>query len=89
MQVIHHALRPGGIWANLGPLLYHWAIDGAATNAPTELSLELPLDDVLGLADKLGFELLEQSEGDGAYLADARALYQTSYVCARWVMRKG
>lgn len=24
-QVIHHCLKPGGVWVNLGPLLYHWA----------------------------------------------------------------
>lgn len=24
MQVIYNVLRPGGVWINLGPLLYHW-----------------------------------------------------------------
>jgi carnosine N-methyltransferase len=27
VETIEHALRPGGIWTNLGPLLYHWTED--------------------------------------------------------------
>ena len=24
LEIIHHCLRKGGAWINLGPLLYHW-----------------------------------------------------------------
>lgn len=24
IECIHHCLKPGGHWINLGPLLYHW-----------------------------------------------------------------
>jgi hypothetical protein len=27
VRVIHHLLRPGGMWINQGPLLYHWTTD--------------------------------------------------------------
>lgn len=27
VRVIHHMLRPGGVWINQGPLLYHWTTD--------------------------------------------------------------
>jgi carnosine N-methyltransferase len=87
-QVIHHVLKPGGMWANLGPLLYHWAYESDTGETPTELSVELPLDEVKALAEKVGFDIIEDSEGEAAYLADCRALYRTSYTCARWVMRK-
>ena len=80
-------LKPGGLWLNCGPLLYHWAQDDP-TAAPTDLSLELPLADVRALAEAIGFEMLEEAEGDARYLADPRALYQTRYTCARWVLRK-
>jgi uncharacterized phage protein gp47/JayE len=72
----------------VGPLLYHWVQDSPSGARPTELSIELPLADVKSLANQMGFEVLEESEGDAAYLADCQALYQTSYTCARWVMRK-
>lgn len=26
METIHHCLKPGGHWINLGPLLYHWCV---------------------------------------------------------------
>jgi hypothetical protein len=27
VDVIYRMLRPGGVWINLGPLLYHWVAD--------------------------------------------------------------
>ena len=27
IEVINRVLRPGGVWINLGPLLYHWVAD--------------------------------------------------------------
>jgi carnosine N-methyltransferase len=27
MDTINYILKPGGIWINLGPLLYHWVSD--------------------------------------------------------------
>lgn len=81
-------LPQGGIWINLGPLLYHWAQDNPSGARPTELSVEVPLEGVKSLAIQMGFEMLEESEGNASYLADCQALYQTSYTCARWVMRR-
>ena len=26
IEVIHHCLKPGGYWINIGPLLYHWCV---------------------------------------------------------------
>lgn len=26
VETIYHCLRPGGVWINLGPLLYHWCV---------------------------------------------------------------
>jgi N2227-like protein len=28
IETIHRLLKPGGVWINLGPLLYHWAANG-------------------------------------------------------------
>ena len=25
LEIISRCLRPGGVWVNFGPLLYHWA----------------------------------------------------------------
>ncbi|KEF54547.1 uncharacterized protein A1O9_08989 [Exophiala aquamarina CBS 119918] len=48
IQTIHKLLRPGGIWINLGPLLWSY-------NAQLQLSLE----EVVKLSRAVGFEFLE------------------------------
>jgi carnosine N-methyltransferase len=87
MQVIHNVLKPGGFWVNCGPLLYHWAQE-EGTAEPADLSLELPLDTVLAVAQAVGFKLIQNTETTARYLADTRSLYQTSYTCACWVLQK-
>jgi hypothetical protein len=62
-QVIHHVLRPGGYWINLGPLLWHWADAG-----PEHLSLELPLAEVHRVARLMGFEAVRHEFVDAAYI---------------------
>lgn len=27
LETIYEMLKPGGVWVNLGPLLYHWVAD--------------------------------------------------------------
>ncbi|KAL5504560.1 hypothetical protein ACEPAH_7221 [Sanghuangporus vaninii] len=54
---IHSLLKPGGTWINLGPLLWR---SGA------QAALELSLDELLLLAEKIGFDFTElENEGDG------------------------
>ena len=50
LRIIHSILAPGGVWINLGPLLWHW-------ENSDELSIELTLDEVKELARGVGFEL--------------------------------
>jgi carnosine N-methyltransferase len=50
LRIIHRILAPGGVWINLGPLLWHW-------ENSDELSIELTLDEVKELAQGVGFEL--------------------------------
>ncbi|KAJ2958105.1 hypothetical protein NQZ79_g6274 [Umbelopsis isabellina] len=51
LEIIHKILKPGGTWINLGPLLYHFE------NTPGENSIELTLDDVRDVAQKIGFTI--------------------------------
>ncbi|BGP54639.1 hypothetical protein JCM8202v2_002226 [Rhodotorula sphaerocarpa] len=71
-------LKPGGIWINIGPLLYYG-----------NPAMELPLEDVLRLVKLVGFEVLEQRELKQApYTADDLSMYTFAYDCAFWVARK-
>jgi len=54
IERVHACLRPGGCWINLGPLLYHFA------DIPGENSVEPPLDFVLDIIRKIGFNIEKQ-----------------------------
>ena len=97
LAAIHAALRLGGVWINLGPLLYG--------TAPW---IELSLDEVLQLAEAIGFELLpldaalwgEDSFPDvqrwrgrvrsrlAGYSSDTMGLSRNAYLAQGWVARK-
>lgn len=48
LRVIYRILAPGGVWINCGPLLWHW-------ENTDEISIEISLEEVKELAQKIGF----------------------------------
>ena len=85
IQHIYSLLDPGGIWINLGPLL--WTSSGVA--------LELSLDEVIKVVEFVGFELLPVSEcGETVkiveceYTSDSEAMMRWLYRTAFWIARK-
>lgn len=91
LEHIFELLRPGGMWINLGPLL--WPGGGQAR-------VELSLDEVLRLAKMIGFEI-EGEDGSPLeaealrrrgvrceYTGDRRAMMKYMYDAEFWVARK-
>lgn len=64
-------VQPGGLWINLGPLLYHWA-DSHMYLPDDELSIEVSLEDVEHIAAELGFVTERQEMVTAAYAANIR-----------------
>jgi carnosine N-methyltransferase len=87
IDVLARVLRPGALWANCGPLLYHWADAHTYLDAP-EQSVELPLEDVIAAALAAGFEMVEQGTADCGYADNSRSMMRTRYRCATWTMVK-
>lgn len=83
METIFGVLKKGGIWINLGPLLYHWA-----DTAEDEMSVELCLKDVEVIASKMGFRFVQKRMVPSTYTADNRSMLQSMYLCAFWTMIK-
>jgi SAM-dependent methyltransferase len=54
LETLHSLLKPGGVWVNFGPLLYG--------SAP---AVQLSMDEVIAVAEDLGFEIEEVENGDG------------------------
>lgn len=87
LETIHRLLRPGGVWLNLGPLLYG-----------TAPFLQLSLDEILALVEAVGFRLEDTDEGCGdlsleglkvrakevSYARNPRGLSKNAYLAQSW-----
>ncbi|KAJ2010406.1 hypothetical protein IWW57_006951 [Coemansia sp. S610] len=85
LETIWNALNPGGVWINLGPLLWHF------DNVAGESSIELTRDEFLKLAVKMGFAFDEKKHKDDivlTYTADSKSMLQYTYHAFMCVARK-
>lgn len=75
LRVIHSALKPSGVWINLGPLQYHF-------EAGLEMSIELTWQEVVLAAERIGFEFTRRTVLNDRilpYAHDPMALSRTIY----------
>ena len=65
LATIHHCLRPGGIWINFGPLLYHWMTDNEGNgDSRYGASIELSWDELRLVIESMGFDILTHRDYD-------------------------
>ena len=81
LEIIANCLKPGGVWVNFGPLLFHWA-DARAYLENDELSVEMSLADVERVAESVGLRIVKREMRDSLYTADKKSMCQTVYRCA-------
>ncbi|GAB7366036.1 hypothetical protein MBLNU230_g7605t1 [Neophaeotheca triangularis] len=91
LKTIHAMLKPGGVWINHGPLLYR-----------ETLALKLTLEEVVALAEAVGFQFEIPSSQCGRemeglpfmrgelvpYQSDEERLSRNAYLSQHWVARK-
>ncbi|KAG8905996.1 hypothetical protein FRB99_007853 [Tulasnella sp. 403] len=65
LQQIHRLLKPGGTWINLGPLL--WTSGSVAR-------MELSLEEVLALANLVGFQVESRCRIDTEYTSNTKGM---------------
>ncbi|KAL0897165.1 hypothetical protein Bca101_081126 [Brassica carinata] len=85
IETISKILKDGGVWINLGPLLYHFADTYGHGN---EMSIELSLEDVKRVASQYGFEIEKERTIETTYTTNPRSMMQNRYYAAFWTMRK-
>lgn len=85
IETISKILKDGGVWINLGPLLYHFADTYGHDN---EMSVELSLEDVKRVASQYGFEIEKERTIETTYTTNPRSMMQNRYYAAFWTMRK-
>ncbi|CAG8439709.1 12086_t:CDS:10 [Ambispora leptoticha] len=78
IEIFQRILKPGGLWINIGPLLYHYE------NMPDEISIELSLEQVKEVVKKLGFEFQKEKMITTTYTANPKGMLQYLYECAFW-----
>ncbi|KAL8827501.1 MAG: hypothetical protein Q9191_003148, partial [Dirinaria sp. TL-2023a] len=104
MEVVHNCLKPGGVWINVGPLLWHFSDrapkdntevtdrrdrgDGEGVDEPG--SVELTVQEVLLLVELMGFEITkhELREGEAGYIQNPESLLLNTYRLSHWIAKK-
>uniref|UniRef100_A0A914QXH5 carnosine N-methyltransferase n=1 Tax=Panagrolaimus davidi TaxID=227884 RepID=A0A914QXH5_9BILA len=79
IRAMYNLLKPGGVWINFGPLLYHYA------DMPENDSIEIPFDKLLEVIEKIGFQIVKK-EGKGEnppafYTRNLNSMLSYSYDC--------
>ena len=104
VEVVRNCLKPGGIWINLGPLLWHFptrsepaieerdegrkAVDMEGIEAPG--AIELTNEEVLEVLRAFGF-VVEKEEimtDPSSYMHNPASMLQSHYTNAHWVARR-
>lgn len=74
VEVIYNILKPGGIWVNLGPLLYHFS------DVPTENSIEPTYEDLIIIIRSVGFNILKnKTDVLTKYAQNPTSMHQSEY----------
>ncbi|PPQ79034.1 hypothetical protein CVT25_002343 [Psilocybe cyanescens] len=83
LRILHTILAPGGVWINLGPLLWHWE-----NNSSNDPSVELDMEEVKNLARRIGFEISNETTIDTTYTNNAQSMLGYVYHAAFWTATK-
>lgn len=76
-------LKPGAIWVNLGPLLYHYS------DVPNEGSIEPSYEDLVYIIEKIGFKFLKNETGVRTkYAQNPKSMQQHEYLSVFFVCQK-
>eukprot|EP01017_Pseudomicrothorax_dubius_P051369 TRINITY_DN987_c0_g1_i3.p1 TRINITY_DN987_c0_g1~~TRINITY_DN987_c0_g1_i3.p1 ORF type:complete len:422 (+),score=109.32 TRINITY_DN987_c0_g1_i3:115-1266(+) len=82
IETIYNILKPGGVWVNFGPLLYHYA---ELTN---ECSIELSWEELRHVILQFGFEIKSEEVRQSTYIAEKRTMMSVMYNCIFFVAIK-
>ncbi|KAG8682339.1 hypothetical protein FRC09_016836, partial [Ceratobasidium sp. 395] len=83
LRTIHKILAPGGVWINLGPLLWHWE-----NNNTNDMSIELDLEQVKQLARQVGFEISNERTIPTTYTGNSESMLGYVYQASFWTATK-
>ena len=75
VDTIYKALKPGGVWVNFGPLLYHYA------DLEDEVSIDLSWEEFRHVVVQFGFEIVMEDSKKSSYASEANVMLEIAYNC--------
>lgn len=89
LATIDRVLKPGGLWLNLGPLLYHWVADTEGNQDPRyQQSIELTYEELRHCIQGYGFEMLLEQQKDCCYTRCPGSMMHTVYSAMQFSAQK-
>ncbi|KAI9668535.1 MAG: hypothetical protein M1829_005352 [Trizodia sp. TS-e1964] len=100
IETIRHCLKPGGVWMNFGPLLWHFEpaapagkSEGLGESRDLGIAepgrVELTDEEIFALIGKFGFEVEKSVTGvPTGYVQDPESMLLNTYRASHWVARK-
>eukprot|EP01065_Artemidia_motanka_P005866 TRINITY_DN12843_c0_g1_i1.p1 TRINITY_DN12843_c0_g1~~TRINITY_DN12843_c0_g1_i1.p1 ORF type:complete len:432 (+),score=174.62 TRINITY_DN12843_c0_g1_i1:55-1296(+) len=73
VEALHRMLKPGGVWINLGPLLYHFSDD------PRQVSVDLSYEELKKVIAKFGFSMKEERRVQTTYTTNLAGMKLVVY----------
>ena len=103
-EVVRSCLKAGGVWVNIGPLLWHFGDRAPKENADVVEpgakegkegidepgSVELTVEEVVLLVEKMGFEIIKHEirEQEAGYIQNPESLLHNVYRLSHWTARR-
>ena len=81
-ETIYNILKPGGVWLNLGPLVYHFA------ERPMESSVELTYTEWRTVMERIGFQLEKESLHKCSHIVESGSLTEVHHRCPLLKLRR-
>lgn len=83
IELIYHILKPGGVWINLGPLLYHYS------DIKNEKSIEPSFEVLREIINKVGFTMEKSQTGlKTRYCQNPKSMLQYEYDSVFFICKK-
>ncbi|OQR91846.1 hypothetical protein ACHHYP_04298 [Achlya hypogyna] len=89
IEAIERMLKPGGVWINLGPLLYHWANGDGDDDERYDQSIELTYEEVKHVAEGLNFTITNEARRECLYTCNKPSMLRSVYQCVQFTAVKG
>lgn len=103
VETIRNCLQDGGLWMNLGPLLWHFADRAPSEERHTEWAqgprdktgieepgaFELTDEEVLALVENMGFDIENRGNRDNSgYIQNPESMLHNIYRTSHWIAKK-